>query len=210
MQSEVLALLERLPRLSECSAALTACRNAMIGSLEAGGTLFVCGNGGSAADAEHIAGELLKEFLLPHGQDTALAERLTNDFGEAGEYLSAHLRRGLRVIALTGHPALATAMANDVAADLVFAQQLAVLGRAGDVLLAISTSGQSGNVCHAARVAVAKGMTALALTGQDGGALAQICRHSICVPATETALIQELHLPVYHWLCASLENYFFG
>mgnify|MGYP006290930195 FL=1 len=174
-------------------------------------TLYICGNGGSAADAEHIAGELLKGFTLKRPLSVDRRKRLNSacrDSSEA-EYLKANLQQGLRAIALTGHVALSTAMANDVASDLIFAQQLNALGRSGDVLLCISTSGNAKNVNLFAAVARALDIKVVGLTGESGGALKSRADVMINVPAEETYKIQELHLPVYHCLCAMLEKAFF-
>lgn len=175
-----------------------------------GGTLYLCGNGGSAADAEHVAGELLKGFLLPRPLTPGQRDALAAAGGADAAYLATKLQRGLRTVSLTGHPALATAVANDSGADLVFAQQLQVLGRPGDVLLAISTSGQARNVQLAARVAHALGLQVVALTGATGGALRALADVALCVPAAETYQVQELQVPLYHALCAMLEAHFFA
>lgn len=170
-------------------------------SYENGGKLLVCGNGGSASDSEHIVGELMKGFYrqrpLPDAEKEAIGE------------ISTFLQGALPAIALTGHPALSTAFLNDVKADMTFAQQVYGYGKAGDVLIALSTSGNSANVLHAATVAKARKLAVIGLTGRDGGRLREICDVCITVPAWETADIQEYHLPVYHTLCAMLEEYFF-
>lgn len=178
-------------------------------ALRAGGALYTCGNGGSAADAEHIAGELMKSFILPRPLAPGIKEALAA-LGPDGAYLAARLQGGLRCMALTGHPSLSTAMANDVAADLVFAQQVCALGRQGDVLLGISTSGNARNVLLAAGVARALDMSVIGLTGESGGLLKGRCDIHIGVAGTETYRIQELHLPVYHALCAMIEAEFYG
>jgi len=174
-----------------------------------GGTLFVCGNGGSAADAEHIVGELMKGFLLPRRQRGSLHDQLEGLFGEEGKKIALGLQGGLRAVSLNGHPSLATAFANDVDADLVFAQQLSVLAKPGDVLLGLTTSGNSRNVLKALRVAKAMGVKSVAMTGAKGGECVKLADCAIKVPETETFLVQELHLPVYHALCAMLEEHFF-
>lgn len=170
-------------------------------SYENGGKLLVCGNGGSASDSEHIVGELMKGFYrqrpLPEADRQAIGE------------ISAYLQGALCAIALTGHPALATAFLNDVKPDMIFAQQVYGYGKEGDVLIAISTSGNSVNVLHAVTVAKAKGLRVIGLTGRDGGRLKEVCDVCVTVPAQVTAEIQEYHLPVYHTLCAMLEAHFF-
>ena len=182
----------------------------IIACLKNGGKLLLCGNGGSAADSEHIAGELLKGFLHRRPLPTADAAALRSAGGADGDYLAAKLQRGLRAVALTGHPALATAVANDNGGDLVFAQQLWALARRGDVLLAITTSGNSRNVLLAAAAARALGVKVVGLTGRGGGKLAALADFMLCVPENETFKIQELHLPLYHALCAMLEARTFG
>lgn len=166
-----------------------------------GGKLLICGNGGSAADSDHIVGELMKGFY----KKRPLSEMDMKRFGALGEKLQG----ALPAIALTGHSALSTAFLNDVDPDMVFAQQVYGYGRAGDVLLAISTSGNSANVVNAATVAKAAGLFVIAMTGESGGALKNICDTCLTVPAEVTADIQELHLPVYHTLCGMLEERFF-
>ncbi|MCF3650435.1 D-sedoheptulose-7-phosphate isomerase [Synoicihabitans lomoniglobus] len=172
--------------------------------------LLTCGNGGSAADADHIVGELVKGFLLRRPLPASAQAALIDAHGESGRYMADHLQGGLPAIALTAHTALATAFANDVAPDLVFAQQVQAYGQPGDVLLALSTSGNSANVLHAVRLAHSRGVRTIGLTGASGGQLAPLCDVAICVPYTETPRIQERHLPIYHALCIALEAHFFG
>jgi len=200
-------LLDRHAVLASVRGIIVDAFEKICGCLRSGGALFLCGNGGSAADAEHIAGELIKGFLKPRPLSTAAQAAIVEAAGghQDGHYIASHLQQGLRAVALTGHPALATAMANDVGADLIFAQQVEALGRCGDVLLAISTSGNARNVRLAALVARARGMSVVALTGCDGGALRTVSDLVIAVPERVTPRVQELHLPVYHALCAMLE-----
>ncbi len=182
----------------------------LISCLRDGGTLFLCGNGGSASDSEHIVGELLKGFLNPRCLLETEQQCINNSLAPAdAEYLVRKLQRGLRAVALNGHPALSSAVSNDTGADMVFAQQLYVLGKENDVLIGISTSGNSLNVLRAAQVARVKKMKIIALTGRNGGRLTELADAAIVVPAEETYRIQEYHLPVYHALCAMLEKYFF-
>jgi D-sedoheptulose 7-phosphate isomerase len=197
------------PVLEGSTAALMATFECIRDSLRNAGTLYVCGNGGSAADCEHIAGEMLKGFLSKRELPRDLKHKLSLA-GEQGHALASGLQQGLRCIALTGHPALTTAMANDVSADLTFAQQLNALGKAGDVLLAISTSGNARNVRLAALLARARCIKTVSLTGESGGPLAELADIAIRVPGCITHKIQELHLPVYHTLCAMLEVEFFS
>lgn len=175
------------------------------GAFKNHGTLFVAGNGGSAADADHIAGELLKGFLSSRPLPGHEKQQLKASGQEAGQYLAEHLQQGLRCVALTGHPALSSAVGNDMGGDLCFAQQLNALARPGDVFLALSTSGNARNVLLAAYVARAKKIPVISLTGEDGGALGKLADIAMKVPGTVTYKIQELHLPVYHTLCAMLE-----
>lgn len=170
-------------------------------SYEKGGKLLVCGNGGSAADSDHIVGELMKGFYKQ--RKLPAAEKIR--FGEQGEKLQG----ALPAIALSQHSALSTAFLNDVDPDMVFAQQVYGYGVEDDVFLGLSTSGNSVNVISAAKVAAAKGMKVIAMTGKDGGAMRELSDVCLIVPARMTADIQEFHLPIYHALCAMLEDYFF-
>lgn len=172
--------------------------------------LLIAGNGGSAADAEHIAGELMKRFKIFRPVPDELAQKLKEIDPKRGENLAHNLERGLMAIPLVAHEALSTAYINDVDGLGVFAQQLYGFGRPGDVFLGISTSGNSKNVISAAVVARALGIKVIGLTGAAGGELAEISDVAVRVPATETYMIQELHLPVYHCLCLMLEEHFFG
>ena len=172
--------------------------------------LLIAGNGGSCADSEHIVGELMKGFRksrpLSEEQKKAIAEfDPDHDLSWTGK-----LQQGLQAIALTGHPALSTAFANDVDADYIFAQQVLGYGRPGDVFLGITTSGNSRNILKAAAVAKAAGMKVIGLTGRDGGRLNAAADLMIIVPEQETFKIQELHLPVYHALCLMMEETYFG
>ena len=175
-----------------------------------GGKLLIAGNGGSAADAEHIVGELMKGFKLPRKPDADFAEKLVAENQEIGSVLAENLQGALPAIALDGHPALSTAYMNDCEPLLCFAQQVNGYGKTGDVFLGISTSGNSKNVLYAATTAHAKGMKVIGLTGAKNSKLEQMSDVCIKVPQTETYMIQELHLPVYHCLCLMLEEKFFG
>lgn len=174
-----------------------------------GGKLLIAGNGGSAADAEHIAGELMKRFQKPRPVSKEFAEKLIQIDPQRGVSLSKNLECSLMAIPLVAHEALTTAYINDVDGLGVFAQQLFGYGKCGDVFLAISTSGNSQNVLNAVVVAKALGMKVIGLTGKDGGELAQLADVAVKAPETETYKIQELHLPIYHWWCMVLEEYFF-
>ena len=171
--------------------------------------LFVCGNGGSAADSAHIAGELMKSFNISRNLNKNACPAIENL--KDSEILKRKLEYGLPCIDLTSNLSLQTAILNDIGAEFIFAQQLFVYGSSGDVLLAISTSGNSQNVCLAARVAKLKGMKTIGLQGINRHSnLAQLADVIISVPEKETYLIQEKHLPIYHALCLALENEFFG
>ena len=174
-----------------------------------GGKLLVAGNGGSCADAEHIVGELMKGFKKRRPLSEELQRRLAMEDTNHGEELARSLQGSLRAIALDGHPGLSTAFANDVDADMIFAQQVCEYGDKEDVFLGISTSGNSKNVDYAVTVAKAKGLSVIGLTGKDGGLLGKRADVAIIVPETETFKIQELHLPIYHILCLMLEEAFF-
>lgn len=174
------------------------------------GTLFVCGNGGSAADSEHIVGELMKGFVLPRNvKNDNIKSKLERLYGDDGVLLSKSLQMGLRAISLMSHPSLYSAFANDVNAEMAFAQQLYVLAKPGDVLFAISTSGNAGNVLRAIQVASVIGVRTILLTGMHGGKGWKIADKTIKVPENETYKIQEYHLPIYHTLCLMLEEYFY-
>lgn len=174
------------------------------------GKLLIAGNGGSAADAEHIAGELMKRFQKPRPVSEEFAAKLKALDPVRGENLARNLERGLMSIPLVAHEALTTAYINDVDGQGVFAQQLLGFGRLGDVFLGISTSGNSKNIMSATVVARALDIKIIGLTGADGGELAGVSDVVIKVPERETYRIQELHLPVYHCLCLMLEDHFFG
>ena len=173
------------------------------------GKVLICGNGGSAADAEHIVGELLKGFLEQRHVNEIFLNKLVNLFPIDGLDLGQKIQEALPAISLTGQSAFSTAFANDVSPDTIFAQQVFALGLEQDLLIGISTSGNSKNVINAIKISRAIGMKSIGLTGQSGGELKKLCNIAICVPGTQTYRIQELHLPVYHTLCAMLEAEFF-
>ena len=173
------------------------------------GKLLVAGNGGSAADAEHIAGELMKRFQKSRPIKSEFADKLICVDAERGTILAGNLEQSLMAIPLVAHEALTTAYINDVDGLGVFAQQLFGFGRKGDVFLGISTSGNSSNVMNATVVARASGIKVIGLTGGNGGELASASDVAVIVPEYETYLIQELHLPIYHCWCMMLEDRFF-
>lgn len=203
-------LVERYPSLESAKNDIVAAYLLLEESYENGGKLLVAGNGGSAADAEHIVGELMKGFKLSRKPETDFAERLVAENQELGSVLAENLQGALPAIALDGHPALSTAYMNDCEPLLCFAQQVNGYGKSGDVFLGISTSGNSKNVLFAATTAHAKGMKVIGLTGAKDSKLKDMSDVCIKAPQTETYMIQELHLPIYHCLCLMLENRFFA
>lgn len=210
LEKHIDLLIERYPVLAECREDLISAYFIMEEAYEGDHKLLIAGNGGSAADSEHIAGELMKRFKTPRPVTTEFAEKLKAIDRERGENLAKNLERGLMAIPLVAHEALSTAYINDVDGLGVFAQQLFGFGRPGDVFLGISTSGNSKNVMSATVVARALGIKVIGLTGKQGGELAQVADVVVKVPETETYMIQELHLPVYHCWCLMLEDRFFG
>ncbi len=213
MEEKVLARLDELiiryPNLKREKENILMAYHLLEQSYVIGGKLLVAGNGGSASDAEHIVGELMKGFVKPRKIEKELAENLMLIDEKLGNELAEKLQGALPAIALVGHVALSTAYLNDVDPMLGFAQQLNGYGKKEDVFLGISTSGNSKNIIYACAVARAKGMKVIGLTGRDGGKLADMADVAIVVPEQETFKIQELHLPVYHALCLMLEERFF-
>lgn len=207
---QVNLLIERYPVLSVCRNDVIKAYELMEEAYRRDHKLLIAGNGGSAADSEHIAGELMKRFKTPRPVPSEFAEKLINIDPERGPGLARNLERSLMAIPLVSHEALTTAYINDVDALGVFAQQIYGFGREGDVFLGISTSGNSKNIISATVVARALGIKVIGLTGASGGELAKVADVSIRVPETETYMIQELHLPIYHCLCLVLEDRFFG
>lgn len=210
-------LMRHIDLLVERYASLESARNDIVAayllleeSYENGGKLLVAGNGGSAADAEHIVGELMKGFKLPRKPEADFAEKLVEENQELGSVLAENLQGALPAIALDGHPALSTAYMNDCEPLLCFAQQVNGYEKSGDVFLGISTSGNSKNVLYAATTAHAKGMKVIGLTGAKDSKLKDMSDVCIKAPQTETYMIQELHLPIYHCLCLMLEDNFFA
>lgn len=201
-------LIRRYPILENCRESVVKTFLALKSSFQNGGKLLVCGNGGSAADAEHICGELMKGFLKKRPLSGELKLKFTV-ISETGLEWVAKLQKALPALPLTVNGGLATAIGNDQAGDLVFAQQVLGYGKPCDVLLAISTSGHSPNIIKAVWVAKALNLRTIGLTGQEGGSLRELCDVTIQAPATRTHQIQELHLPIYHTLCAMLEEEFF-
>ena len=203
-------LIERYPSLGAIRGELIDAYLIMEESFSKGGKLLVAGNGGSAADSEHIVGELMKGFKMPRKADSEFADRLKAVDGELGEVLAENLQGALPAIALDGHLALSTAYMNDCEPLLCFAQQVNGFGRAEDVFLGISTSGNSKNILYAATVAKAKGMKVIGLTGGKDSLMQKYSDVCVKAPNNETYMVQELHLPIYHCWCLMLEDKFFG
>ncbi len=202
-------LIQKYPALASVQNSMEQALQMLHACFINGNKILVCGNGGSAADAEHIVGELMKSFMLPRPLSLAQQERLQQVLPQQPEEaakLCANLEGAIPALSLVSGVALPTAFANDVAAEYIFAQQVFALGRPGDVLLAISTSGNSANLVQALRVARAFGLKTLGLSGRSGGAMAALCDVEIRIALDCTPDIQELHLPVYHALCAELEK----
>jgi len=201
-------LIERYPALSVCEDDIRKAASTIISSYKKGGKLLLAGNGGSAADSDHISGELLKSFVKKRIPEASFIEKLKKIDSDTGAYLSDKLQGSLPAIALTNNSALMTASLNDVDGNVMFAQQVNGYGQKNDIFLGISTSGNSADIVYATVVAKAKGLQTIALTGRKGGKLKDLADISIVVPQNETFKIQELHLPVYHALCLTVEEYF--
>ncbi|MCR5332960.1 MAG: SIS domain-containing protein [Bacilli bacterium] len=205
-------LLQRYPQLSSQKENILKAFETLKGCFEKGGKLLVAGNGGSSADAEHIVGELMKGFKLKRELNDSFKKELLSIDPVRGKELAEKLQQGLPAISLINHQGLNTAFVNDVENGglLTFAQQVNCYGKKGDVLLAISTSGNSKNVGYACVCAKAKGMKVIGLSGANGGYLNEISDVLIKAPSDEVYVIQELNLPIYHSICLMLEEYFFG
>ena len=199
-------LIKYYPQLECCKNDIYDAYNKIYNCFEQRGVLLICGNGGSSADADHIVGELMKGFLHSRKISDELATKIKMYNGT----FSDQLQLGLPAINLSSHNSLITAIANDNSGDLIFAQQILGYGNPKNTLLCISTSGNSTNVINAAIVSKAIGMIVIALTGKDGGRLKEIADTTIIVQEYQTHRIQELHLPIYHALCAMLEEEMFG
>ncbi len=193
-------LIERYPILSQCRESIAAALKIMIETYKNGGKVLVCGNGGSAADSEHIVGELMKGFL---------SHRKVSD-DRIPKSLSKYLQGALPAISLPSQCAILSAFINDVEPDMMYAQLVYGYAREGDLVIGLSTSGNSGNVVNAVEVAKCVGARTLALTGEKESKLSDMATVTIRVPETETYKVQELHLPVYHYLCAETEKEMFG
>ncbi|MGD0755254.1 MAG: SIS domain-containing protein [Bacteroidales bacterium] len=201
---------EKYPLLNSVKNAVGKAAEMIIGCYSGGGKLLVCGNGGSCSDSEHLVGELMKSFELKRSIKKDIADRLTEVSPERGNYLAQKLESGLSAISLTSQTALITAICNDIDANLIFAQQVIGYGQAKDVLIGLSTSGNSQNVVDACITAKAINLKVIGLTGMTGGKMKQYCDILVNVPEERTAYVQELQLPVLHVLCNLIENHFYG
>lgn len=197
-------LIERYPVLTGIKDELEKASELMYKTVKDGGKILLCGNGGSCADCDHIAGELMKGFLLKREIDNDFKEVLEKEYPDEAKYFSENLQGGIPAISLVSHGAVLSAFANDVSADMVYAQLVHTCGKKGDLLIGLSTSGNSKNVVNAIKIAKAKGLYTLGLTGERKCAL-DMCDVTLKAPETETFKVQELHLPIYHYLCAKLE-----
>lgn len=210
MQDALSSLQARYPDLEPCMADIETAFGLLRDTFAGGGKLLVCGNGGSAADSDHIVGELMKGFQLKRPIKVGDRLNLLGVDDERGQHLADHLQGALPAIALTAQAALTSAIFNDIGADMVYAQQVYGYGAEGDCVIGISTSGTSANVINALHVGRAQGLNTIGLTGRGGGDMASVCDVVICAPYDDTMRIQERHLPIYHTLCVMLEREFFN
>lgn len=213
MKHETKAIIEKLicdvPQLEICRNSIEEALSILKQCYSNGGKVLICGNGGSAADSEHIVGELMKGFMKKRKICCEDADKIRACFPDECKYLSENLQGALPAISLVSQSAVSSAFINDVEPDMVFAQQVYGYGREGDVLIGLSTSGNSRNVVNAIKVAKAFGVKTIGFTGESGGIMKGLCGVTISVPAKETYRVQEYHLPVYHALCAMIEAEFF-
>ena len=203
-------LYERYPALCVCREKTDKILNMMADTYKSGGKILLCGNGGSCADCDHIVGELMKSFMCKRSPDENLKQKLELEFAEDAKKAFGFLQKGVPAINLCSQTAILTAYINDVDPDFVYAQLVYGYAKENDMLLCLSTSGNSKNVVNAAKMARVLGIKTCAITGQKENMLSQICDVCVCVPETETYKVQELTLPVYHHLCAMLEIKLFG
>ena len=208
MNANLEKLFRKYPELVECQTSIEEAFEVIKQAYQSGRKLLLAGNGGSAADCEHVVGELMKGFMSKRPLSQEMKDKLAS-FSGGDHYLGENLQGALPAISLVSHSALMTAFANDVAPDMVFAQQVYGYGKAGDVFIGFSTSGNSKNINHAVKVAKALGLVTIGFTGKGGGELKTLCDVTISVPFDSTPDIQERHLPIYHTLCILLEEAFF-
>lgn len=204
-QCFVNAFFERHPDLLPLKDQILEACHTLITVFQNGNKLLLCGNGGSCADCDHIAGEFLKGFLLKRPVYTEIQNVMADKYGEMGAEIAEKLQMGLPTISLVTHSAAISAFENDVDPELIYAQQVLAYGKPGDVLIGISTSGGAKNVAAAVMTANSIGVKTIGLTGKDGGKLAQLADLALIMPECETYRIQEDHLAVYHLLCAVVE-----
>ena len=202
-------LITRYPQLDGCKTSIEAAAKMIIDCYEGNGKLLLCGNGGSAADCDHIVGELMKGFLKKRRLDAKQRDAMHSRCPQIDDKTLDSLQAALPAISLPSIAALNSAFCNDAEPSLIYAQSVLALGNENDLLIAISTSGNSTNVLNAAVVAKSLGIKTVALCGKSGGKLRGVCDISICVPEEQTYKAQELHMPIYHYLCANTEEHFF-
>ena len=203
-------LLERYPQLGICKNSIEKAVEKIVKCYENGGKVLICGNGGSCADSDHVVGELMKGFLKKRPITWEKKSEMKSKCPELSDEVLCGLQEALPAISLCSLTALNTAFSNDADPDMIYAQSVYGLGRESDVFIGISTSGNAVNVYHAACVARSLGMTVIGLTGKDGGKLKDVSDVCVTVPENETYKIQELHLPIYHYICAAVEGHFFS
>jgi len=208
--SSVFDLAIKFPELKLCRDSIANTIELITNCFNSGNKILICGNGGSASDAEHIVGELMKNFKIKRRLPLPLKEKIKQYFADASDYIFDNIQFGLPTLSLMGETALISALVNDSKPDLIFANQVMAHGKYNDILLAISTSGNSENIINACKMGKVKGMKIIGLSGADGGKLNGLCDILIKVPANETYLIQEYHLAIYHAICLAVENEIFG
>lgn len=203
--------IENYPMMDYLEEKLRHIINEMVNRIKQGGKILVCGNGGSSSDSEHIVGELLKEFYITRPLDKNFQEKLLELFPEENlEHIIESLQEGIPAISLVSQTGFLSAYGNDVSYDMAYAQQVYVYGEEKDIFIGLSTSGNSSNVCNAAKIAKAKGLLVLSLTGETGGKLKEISDVQLNAPSNETYKVQEYHLPLYHLICRAVEYEMFG
>ena len=203
-------LIMRFPKLSNCKEEIENSILEIVDCYKNNGKLLICGNGGSASDSLHMVGELMKSFVLPRKLENKYIDKIKNIFPQEAEYFISNLQSSLPAIALVSEISLITAYSNDNNSELVFAQQVLGYGNEEDILIAISTSGNSKNVIYASQISKIKGMKVISFTGKFGGKLKEISDININVEEEETYIIQEYHLPIYHTICLGVEKEMFG
>lgn len=209
-EREISILIERYPALAGLRNSIAYAVELMTDAVGQGSQVLVCGNGGSAADSMHIVGELMKGFVLERKLPREFQQQIQRQYPDLADYYIENLQQAIPAVSLVNETALITAFSNDKCADLAIAQQVLGYGKPGDVLLAISTSGNSPNIVHAARIAHIKGMKVISLTGSVGGALGNLSDVLLAVPSQITYQVQEYHLPIYHTLCLAVEKELFS